>query len=188
MTASMRIRIANAADAPAVHAIYAPIVERTPISLETVAPSVAEMASRIVSRQPAYPWLVAESDDGIVGYACGGRFAARPGYDWSVEVSVYVHEAARGCGIGRSLYTKLFDILEWQRYRRLMAGIGLPNAASVGLHESMGFTPVGVYHKAGWKFGAWQDVGWWQRPLGDSDAPPEAPRPLTDVTGAPLAG
>ena len=104
----MRIRLANAGDAGGVLAVYAPVVEDTAISFELVVPSVEEMAARITERWPAHPWLVAEDQCGVVGYAYAGRFSGRAAYDWSVEVSVYIAAAARGRHVGRGLYTALF--------------------------------------------------------------------------------
>ena len=178
-----RIRIAIADDAPAVRAIYAPIVETSATSFELVVPSADEMAVRITDRQPIHPWLVADGLEGVVGYAYGGRFSARPAYDWSVETSVYVAETARGQGVGRALYTALLALLTAQGYRQAMAGITLPNPASVRLHEAVGFRAVGVYRSVGWKFGSWHDVGWWQRALASSDGAPPAPTPLDALSG-----
>jgi L-amino acid N-acyltransferase YncA len=160
------IRVAGAADAAAVVAIYAPIVESTAISFEYTVPTLADMAARITGHQPAYPWLVASEDGEVVGYAYAGRFAGRAAYAWSVETSVYIAETARRRGVGVALYNELLDRLAATGYRQAFAGIALPNPGSVGLHERMGFTPAGVYRAVGWKLGAWHDVGWWQRPLG----------------------
>ena len=189
----MRIRVATAADGAAVRDIYGPVIETTAISFELVVPSEDEMASRIGERQPEHPWLVAEGEDGqgVVGYAYAGRFSGRAAYDWSVETSAYIAEAARGRGVGRALYAALLALLTAQGYRQAMAGIALPNEASVRLHEGAGFTLVGVYRAVGWKLGAWHDVGWWQRPLvGAADGaggPPAGPTPLTDLAPAVLA-
>jgi phosphinothricin acetyltransferase len=122
---------------------------------------------------PEYPWLVAEDGASVVGYAYGHRFAPRAAYAWSVETSIYVGDGARGRGVGRALYDALLALLAAQGYRQAFAGIALPNPASVALHESVGFTPVGAYRDVGYKFGAWHDVGWWQRALGADhvDAP-----------------
>jgi L-amino acid N-acyltransferase YncA len=178
----MQIRLATASDAGSVRAIYAPVVESTAISFELDVPSEDEMAARITGRQPAHPWLVAVSDDGaVLGYAYAGRFSGRAAYDWSVETSLYVAESAQGRGAGRSLYAALLAVLSAQGYRQVMAGIALPNPASIALHEKAGFTPVGVYRGAGWKLGAWHDVSWWQRALAPADAPPAALTPLTSL-------
>jgi L-amino acid N-acyltransferase YncA len=185
----MRIRLATAADAAAVRAIYGPVIENTAISFELVVPSEDEMAARITDRQPEHPWLVAEGEDGegVLGYAYAGRFSGRAAYDWSVETSVYLAEAARGQGVGRALYAALLSLLTAQGYRQAMGGIALPNEASVRLHEGCGFTLVGVYRAVGWKFGAWHDVAWWQRPLAGADGPPAAPTLLTELAPATLA-
>ncbi|TSD84285.1 N-acetyltransferase [Mycobacterium sp. KBS0706] len=175
------IRLATPEDAPALHAIYAPIVAGTAISFELAPPSVAEMADRIRGSIPTYPWLATEQDGRILGYAYAGPHRARPAYRWSVDVSVYVAEAGRRQGIGRALYERLFVLLRRQGYHAAFAGIALPNPASVALHEAVGFVPLGVYRDVGFKHGAWHDVGWWQRPIGDRPAHPAEPRPVTEV-------
>jgi len=181
----MRIRMAHAGDAAAVRAIYAPTIETTAISFELTVPPVAEMAERITGRQPAHPWLVAERDGRVAGYAYAGRFSGRAAYDWAVETSVYVDVAARGAGVGGGLYAALLALLAAQGYRQAMAGIALPNPASVALHERAGFVPAGVYLAAGWKLGRWHDVGWWQLSLGNGvaadDDPPAPPVPFTEL-------
>jgi phosphinothricin acetyltransferase len=185
----MHIRLATGADGAAARDIYGPVIETSAISFELVVPTEDEMATRITSRQPAYPWLVAEGDDGqgVIGYAYAGPFKDRAAYDWSVETSVYLAEAARGRGVGRALYAALLAVLEAQGYRQAVGGIALPNEASVRLHEGAGFTLVGVYRAVGWKFGTWHDVGWWQRPLAGGDGPPEPPIPLSELAPETLA-
>ena len=101
----------------------------------------------------------------MVGYAYACPHRERAAYRWAVDVSVYVAAGQRGQGIGRSLYEALFERLRRQRFQVACAGITLPNEASVGLHESLGFVPVGVNRRIGWKQGAWRDVGWWQLEL-----------------------
>ena len=178
----MQLRLGVAADAAGVLAIYGPIIETSAISFELVVPSPDEMAARIVDRQPDYPWLVAEEAGTILGYAYAGRFAGRAAYDWSVETSVYVAEGARGRGVASALYAMLFEVLATQGYRQAMAGIALPNRASVTFHEQAGFSPAGVFRAAGWKLGAWHDVGWWQRAVSADPSRPRPPVPLTDLT------
>jgi L-amino acid N-acyltransferase YncA len=165
-------------DAAACAAIYAPSVEATPISFELVPPDDAEFARRIAKYAATHQFLVAEEGGEVVGYAYACRWADRAAYDWSVETSVYVDAAHHGKGIGRALYAELFERLTAQGFRVAVAGITLPNPASIGLHESMGFEPIGVLRDIGWKEGAWREVGYWQRglaPLGDGA--PEPPLP-----------
>jgi phosphinothricin acetyltransferase len=125
------------------------------------------MAARI---RKAHVWLVAERNGGVVGYAYGGPHRERAAYNWTVEVSAYVDRDAQRSGVGRRLYTELFDRLKQGGYRLLVAGITLPNEASVGIHEALGFERVGVYKNIGFKNGQWYDVGWWQLDLGEPAA------------------
>ena len=178
------IRLADAGDVDAMLAIYAPVVENTAISFETVAPSADEFGARLSAALARYPWLVCEIDGRVAGYAYAGAFKARAAYQWSVEVTVYVHADYRRLGVGRAVYESLFACLRLQGFRAAYAGIALPNAASVALHESMGFERVGVYPKVGYKLGAWRDVGWWRLALSDADddePPPAPPIPLPDM-------
>lgn len=123
-----------------------------------------------------YPWLVAVADD-AVGYAKAGVWRARTAYRWTAEVGLYVADAERGRGIGRMLYGALLDELPRRGFRSAVAGITLPNAASVALHERFGFTRVGVFEDAGWKHGQWHAVEFWQKRFAtDAAGPSDAPR------------
>jgi phosphinothricin acetyltransferase len=175
---ALSIRDADPArDAAACAAIYAPHVEGSAVSFEERAPEVGEMAARIERYGASHAWLVAERDGEVAGYAYATAFNERPAYRWSTSVSVYVGESARGRGAGRALYEALFDHLRERGFRMACAGITLPNAASVGLHESLGFEQVGVNREIGWKDGAWRDVGWYQLELAPAaKGPPSEPR------------
>lgn len=175
------IRLATEADAEGIRAIYAPIVAHTAISFETEPPSAAEMRARIARALRHRPWLVCERDGDILGYAYAGEHRERAAYRWCADVSVYVHERARRAGVGRALYSSLFRLLTLQGYHNAYAGITLPNPASVGLHESLGFRPVGVYRSVGYKLGAWHDVGWWQLALRERSADPPPPLDLRSL-------
>lgn len=178
---SVQIRLAGAQDAPAIAALYRPIVERTAISFETEAPDAAAIAQRIRETLTAYPGLVCESAGEIAGYAYATRHRVRGAYRWSVDTSVYVDERQRRRGVGRGLYASLFAILSAQGFFNVYAGIALPNPASVMLHESVGFTAIGVYRRVGFKLGAWHDVGWWQRTLQEQAADPREPLSIAEM-------
>ncbi|MBU4337047.1 MAG: GNAT family N-acetyltransferase [Actinobacteria bacterium] len=173
------VRDATPQDATAIAAIYAPYVTGTAISFEDEPPSAATMAARIAQAQARYAYLVltpADDPTAVVGYAYAGPFAARPAYRWSAEASVYVSADARGRGAGRALYDVLIPRLVARGYRRLLAGITVPNDASLGLHRSYGFTQVALYPKVGWKLGAWRDVVWLMLDLVPADQdPPDEP-------------
>jgi L-amino acid N-acyltransferase YncA len=173
------IRLANADDAREVTAIYSPYVKSTPISFEAEPPAAEEMARRMAST--AGPWLVLERAGRILGYAYGSKHRDRAAYDWSVDVSVYVDGAHHRTGVGRALYTSLFALLRLQGFYAAHAGITLPNAGSVGLHELLGFRKIGIYPAVGYKHGGWHDVGWWQLSLRERDAAPASPRTVDDA-------
>ena len=177
----IEIRVAQPGDATACAAIYAPICSSTHISFEEDAPSVEEMRVRIERTLAWTPWLVASENGAVIGYAYASRHRERPGYRWSVDVSVYLDEQARGRGIGRALYERLFAILTRQGFRRAYAGIALPNDASIGVHRALGFEPIGVYRRVGWKAGKWYDVAWFGRDIGDGDdrQKPDEPVPFS---------
>lgn len=170
---SARIRFAEPGDAGGVAAIYAPYCQSTTASFEDVPPTTEQMAERIARISPQYPWLVCEVDGRAAGYVCGREFRDRAAYRWAVEVTAYMAADYRRRGVGRALYTSLFAILREQGFFKAFAGITLPNEGSVGLHEAMGFKPVGVYRGVGYKIGRWLDVGWWQLSLqSEYDNPP----------------
>jgi len=173
-----RVRVARISDADAIAAIYAPVVRETAISFETEPPTAETMAQRIAETLVTHPWLVAELGDEVVGYAYAGKHRERAAYRWSVDVSGYVREDVRRLGIGRALYEALITILRAQGFRSAFAGIALPNAASVSLHEAVGFKFLGVYKEVGFKHGRWHDVGWWRLGLSESAGSPEEPKPF----------
>ena len=166
------IRSATPDDAAAIAAIYAPIVRDTTISFELTPLSEEQVRARIVTTLRTLPWLVSVDDAGAVdGYVYAGKHRDAGAYEWSVNTSVYVRDDCRGQGVGQRMYQALFAKLVGLGYYRAFAGIALPNDASVALHERVGFEPIGVYRAVGYKFGAWRDVGWWQKSLRPLDAP-----------------
>ncbi|TQL69485.1 phosphinothricin acetyltransferase [Nocardioides albertanoniae] len=165
-TPDRRIRPATADDAAACARIYAPYVENTVVSFETEPPSPEEMARRIEAATAEHAWLVLEVDAAngseVIGYAYATQHRTRAAYRWACDVSIYLDQDRRGEGAGAALYTALFRALAERGYRRALAGIAIPNEASLGIHRSFGFTEVGTYRRIGWKFDAWHDVTWLQ--------------------------
>jgi phosphinothricin acetyltransferase len=159
------IRTATAADAAGLLAIYAPFVEHTAVSFETVVPTLEEFAARIDKSNSRWAWLVAERGGTLLGYAYGSMHRERAAYRWSVETSAYVDPRFQRQGVGMGLYHALFAVLADKGYCNAFAGATLPNDASVALHRSVGFEPIGVFKSIGRKFGAWHDVAWMQRRL-----------------------
>jgi phosphinothricin acetyltransferase len=173
---SPNVRDASERDAEACAAIYAPYVIDTAITFESHPPLPAEMADRIAAAVRTHAWVVLENEGRVVGYAYGGPFNSRAAYRWSCEVSVYLERGRRRTGGGRALYDALFARLAERGFRTAVAGMTLPNDASVGLHRAMGFEPVGTYRRIGWKHDAWHDVAWAQRTIATGQDPPAEPR------------
>lgn len=177
--APITIRTATPDDAAACLAIYAPYVRDTVVSFEYEPPTVDEFRARMGAVLPHKPWLVAEVDGRTAGYAYAATFRARVAYQWTAEVAVYVNHARHRRGVGRVLYSALIDRLRSLGYRTLVAGISLPNPQSVGFHEALGFRQTAHFPAVGYKFGAWQDTGFWVLDLGPGCAP-APPRPHLD--------
>ena len=170
---SLRIRLATAADAQAIAAIYAPFVVETSITFEYAPPDAAEFVRRIDAASERHAFLVAVTDqDEIIGYAYAGPYRARAAYRWSTEVSAYVARGAEGRGVGRLLYENLLQRLRDSGYRTALAALTLPNDPSVAFHEALGFDFIGRFRNVGWKYGAWRDVGWWSLDLDPAARPP----------------
>ncbi len=170
--ATRTVRPAGAADAARCAEIYAPYVTGSAITFELDPPDAEQMAARIQSASQRYAWLLIEQDGAVAGYAYGGPMHARAAYRWSCEVSVYLDRDSCGQGLGRALYEVLLPALAARGFRTAVAGMTLPNPASERLHRSMGFEPMGVYRRIGYKLGAWHDVAWVQLPLADGPDPP----------------
>jgi phosphinothricin acetyltransferase len=160
---SFTIRPALIADAARCADIYRPFVTENWVSFEIEPPDVQEMARRIGTYGESHAWLVAQDGAGrVIGYAYGCPHRTRAAYESSADVAIYVAPATARQGVGRALFAALLPLLREKGVHAAFAGIALPNPASIGLHEAMGFTPVGIYREVGWKMGGWRDVGWWQ--------------------------
>lgn len=178
----MKTRFATTGDAARMLEIYAPYVLESPISFETEVPDLGEFQERIREITAKFPWLVYEIEGVVVGYAYASTHRSRCAYEWSVESTVYVDKKHHGKGIGTELYQELFGLLKAQGAVNVFAGITQPNERSVRLHESLGFTGVGIFKDIGFKQGKWWDVGWWQLQL----QKPEHPKPLTQSVNTQL--
>jgi phosphinothricin acetyltransferase len=174
----MKIRIARQDDSPAIAEIYAPIVAYTHISFELEPPGSDEMWGRMSKAIENHVGLVAEEAGTVVGYAYASKYREKPAYKWSTESTIYVRDSARGKGVGSGLYKTLLRILAAQNYRQVYGGIALPNAASIALHEAVGFKHIGINPEAGYKLGRWHDLGWWSFQLNAGDGEPSPPIPL----------
>ena len=179
---NISIRVARESDAAALRDIYAPYVERTAVSFEYEVPDVATFAGRIRRVQERYPYLVAESDRELLGYAYAGGFHTREAYSWAAEASIYLRMDCRRMGIGSALYRALESALKAMGVRRLYASIAVPDEPdehltldSVRFHAAMGYRTVGEFHHCGWKFGRWYNTRWMEKVLASDNS---APSPL----------
>lgn len=184
--ADVRIRFATVHDAPQLLAIYAPYVELTAVTFETRVPTLEEFTERIERTLARYPYLVAERDGMIVGYAYAGPFKTRAAYDWAIETSVYVRRDVRRTGAGRALYTALERVLAAQGIVNMNACVAYADRDdeyltrdSVTFHERLGFKLVGEFHDCAHKFGRWYSVIWMEKHIGEhlADQPPAKPFP-----------
>lgn len=169
------VRLATPGDAAGILDIYSPYIANTSFTFETDLPSVDEFAERIRTYLTQWPWLVSEMNGQITGYAYATRYRERTAYQWCVESSIYIHDDFQKAGIGKLLYSALFEILKRQGFNNVYAVINLPNEKSVAFHEKMGFQYFATYEKVGYKLGKWKNVGWWQlsiNPYGDEPAVP----------------
>lgn len=180
------IRFAAAADAAALLGIYGQYID-TPITFECALPSEEVFRGRVAEYGAACPYLVWEEDGRILGYAYAHRLGERAAYQWSAELSIYLGRDSTGRGLGRRLYGALMELLRLQGVRTVYGCVTLPNAGSEGLHAAMGFRPTGTWHRAGFKCGAWRDVGWFEKTIAPYDPSPAPVRPIGEVPAAAAA-
>jgi L-amino acid N-acyltransferase YncA len=178
-----RLRLAEPADAAQIAAIYAPFCLETAVSFETTAPDESTVRERIRTLTQRYPWLVAVSGSGdVLGYAYADKHRERAAYRWSVDFTAYLAPDAKRRGIGTELYRALAKVCQALGYYRAFAAITLPNEASVRLHEKIGFRPIGVYRRVGFKLGRWHDVGWWSLDLLPEEDAPREPWSIEEIS------
>lgn len=175
------IRLAKQSDAADMLEIYGPIVEQTATSFETETPSLSEFQQRIESYGSKAPWLVAELEGKVVGYAYATDHRSRKSYQWNQEVTVYVHHDFRKLGIARKLYLLLLDMLQAMNFCKAIAVITLPNDASIAFHRSIGFRHIGEMKNIGYKLGKWHATSWWDIDLHHNTQTPKDIKPLTDI-------
>ena len=174
----IQLRMATKEDAKALLAIYRPYVEHTTITFEYEVPSEIEFERRIKETLEKYPYLVADCEGNIVGYAYASAFKSRAAYDWCVETSIYVAEKTRGLGVGQKLYGKLEELLKKQHIMNVNACIAYPNPKSIELHEKQGYQKVAHFSKCGYKLGKWVDMIWMEKCIGKH---PDDPEPILKV-------
>lgn len=166
------LRLANASDFDAIATITNHYIRTTAIHFGYDDVTADELRALWRQHEDLYPWLVVAVDGDVRGYAKAGAYRARAAYRFIVETGIYLRPDERGRGLGAALYRRLLDVLQLQGFHSAIGGIALPNDASVRLHERLGFTAAGIVREAGYKFGRWHDVGFWQRALG-AGMPPE---------------
>lgn len=168
----MNIRPATTADAAVLLEIYTPYVEHTAITFEYSVPTLEEFTERVHHTLQKYPYLVAEENGKLLGYAYASAFKGRAAYDWSVETSIYVKEDTHHLGIGKALYTALEEILRKQHVCNVCACISYPNPESIAFHEYFGYRTVAHFHASGYKQEAWHDMIWMEKELCPHTIPP----------------
>lgn len=166
-------RFAQEADAGEILAIYEPYIKNTAITFECETPSVEDFKSRIRAIASDYPYIVCVRDGKIFGYAYAHRQMERAAYQWNAELSVYINQTCLRRGMGKALYGALIEILRLQNVRNVYGGVTVPNESSEKLHAYFGFKKLGVYHSTGYKCGAWHDVAWFEKAIGNGRPVPE---------------
>ena len=184
----VRIRVASRGDAKELLEIYAPYVEKTAISFEWDVPGLEEFQARIEKTLKKYPYLVAEKDGELLGYAYTGPFVGRAAYGWSAEVSIYLKEGRQKMGIGKKLYQAIEAVSRAQNIKSLNACIGSPETEdeyltknSIEFHAHMGYRMVGEFYKCGYKFGRWYNMAWMEKIIGEHGKEPAPVVPFPDL-------
>lgn len=189
MDKPISLRVASPADAPRLLEIYTPYIKDTVITFECTVPSVSEFKQRMATIQQRYPYIVAERDQRIVGYAYLSPFVGRDAYGWAAETSIYVDPADRHGGIGGRLYQAIEEISRAMGILNLNACIGYPKSAndphlttnSADFHRHLGYRLVGKFHDCGYKFGHWYDMIWMEKMLGDHPENPALVKNFNDL-------
>lgn len=188
------IRVASPEDASEILKIYAPYVEHTVITFEYEVPGLDEFRGRMEHTLKKYPYIAAEQNGVILGYAYTGAFVGRSAYDWAAETTIYLKENCRKMGIGGRLYQALEDISRAQNIINLNACIGYPETEdeyltknSAEFHAHLGYRMVGTFRQCGYKFGRWYDMVWMEKMLGEHPDRPAAVIPFPELSDETLA-
>lgn len=181
MNENIIIRLATEADAENLLEIYAPYVTQTAITFEYEVPSVKAFQDRIRKTLKRYPYLVAEANGQLLGYAYASAFKERAAYDWSVETSIYVKMGEHRLGIGTRLYTVLEDLLKKQHIINVNACIAYPHPESERFHEKFGYKTVAHFTKCGYKRGHWHDMIWMEKMLDEHPMEPKKVIPMEQL-------
>jgi len=168
----MQVRAPRDEDFPAIARITNHYITTTTIHFAYEPVADGELLAQWQRYRETFPWLVLADGDAVLGYAKAGTWRERAAYRWTAEVGLYLADGERGRGLGRLLYGALLDELARRKFHSVVAGIALPNDASIGLHRALGFASVGVVEDAGWKNGTWHSVEFWQKRLAPRDEPP----------------
>ena len=177
----MNIRIATSDDAKELLNIYKYYVENTAITFEYDVPSIEEFSERIKNTLKKYPYLIAENEDGIYGYAYASAFKSRQAYDWAVETSIYVKNGDSRHGVGTLLYNELEKYLKLQNIINVNACIAYPNEKSEDFHKKFGYKTVAHFTKCGYKFGKWHDMIWMEKFIGEHTDNPKDVIPFSEL-------
>lgn len=169
----VKLRLARPADADEILGIYEYYILNTAITFEYEIPSVEEFSQRIAGTLQKYPYIVAEVDGKIMGYAYVSAFKGRAAYDWSVETSIYVEKDTHGFGLGKMLYEKLDELCKMQNITNICACIAYPNPDSVEFHKKTGYETVAHFHQCAYKLEQWFDMIWMEKFIGEHENPPK---------------
>ncbi|OYU96208.1 MAG: N-acetyltransferase [Bacteroidetes bacterium B1(2017)] len=181
MTSSLEIKLITEPDIEEVLAIYTQYVLHTSITFEHTVPSFEEYAQRVNTNTQKYPWLIAKQGTNIVGFAYCSTHRYREAYQWSPESTIYMAPNFQGKGIGKLLYSTLFELLKMQGFVNVFAGVVIPNPKSIALHKSCGFEEIGIFKKIGYKQGTWHDTFWFQLALAEHTQNPIEPVSLNKI-------
>ena len=177
----MAIRMANVEDIPQILEIYGPYVLETAISFEYTVPTREAFTQRFLGVTQRFAWLVWEENGRILGYAYGSLPFSRAAYQWCAEASIYLRPEAKGRGIGKALYSVLWELLRLQGYCKVYAVITTANRDSVAFHEAMGYRHTATMPRCGFKFGTWYGTVWMEKTLNLSDQTENPPTDLPSV-------